>query len=150
MGNPKTTLLRRIIDWAAAYWHGVCWFLAGIAFLAAFIENPDGEFTGTFAAVIVMCVAAAALVEIVRGPDRVRKWPAVLGGVATLAAAYLFVASEAEAHPGDIHLIQALGIVWLLAAFVIMFLALLFVLMRWSDRGVDRQATTVEDSDVDT
>ena len=150
MGKLKTTLLRRVLDWAAAYWHGVCWFLAGIAFLAAFTENPDGDFTGTFAAVIVMCVAAAALVEIVRGPNRVRKWPAVLGGVATLAAAYLFVASEADAHPGDIHLIQALGVVWLLAGLLVMVFALLFVLLRWSDRGVDRQATTAEDSDMDT
>ena len=55
-------------------------------------------------------------------------------GIAALAAAYLFVASEEESHLAVIEFVLVLGVVWLAAAVSIMFFAVLIALARWGDR----------------
>ena len=127
-------LLHRVFNLVVAYWHGVCWFLAAAAFWAALFEDPNHEDTGAFAAFIVLCVASAALAELARGSDQIRKWPAILGAVATFAAAYLFVASESGAHPTDPVFLGGLGVVWGLASVMVMVVGAMIALTRWSDR----------------
>ena len=129
--EAKPSLRRRLLDGIVNYWHGVCWLIAFVAFWAAVFEDPNGEFTGSYAALIVLCVTSAGLVEIARGADRARKWTVVLGGVVTLAAAYLFVASEGESHPANIEFVLVLGILWLVAAVVVMFVAVCIAVGQW-------------------
>lgn len=98
--------------------------VAFFAFLAALFQDTPAESTGALAALIIMCVAASHLA----GPGtRPRLFTPIVGS-ATLAGAYLFVASEANAHPTDFSFLVSLGIVWLVVGVLVMFFAVLIAL----------------------
>ena len=113
--------IERIVNW----WSGVAAVAAVIAFIFPLLNAPSDQDptggAGLFAPVVALCVAAMILTEAIKAEGlKVRRIPGILIGLGSMGSAYLWMATESDAHPLDPELPVTLAILFGIAALMLM------------------------------
>ena len=118
-----------------ALWNWIYWLpaiMGAISFAVPMMvpatESRPAAHAGSFGAIVALCTAAILVFEALRGESiKFRRTPSVLIGVGSMLSAYLFLASEANAHPTDPSV--SLPLLWLLVLAALWFFFLAWFLL---------------------
>ncbi len=136
--SATEAVFNAIVTWG--YW--AIGLIAVAAFMAPLFnpateEDPTGG-AGVSAPVIALCTAAVLLSQAVgSGGMRFRRMPSIFIAIGSVTSAYLWMAAEARVHPFDPQLPLVLGILLLLAAFTMIAVPFIALVIRQQSTNQD-------------